>query len=196
MRTNEAKTASVNFKGRQIMEKENQQNELNEIYVKLEAGDLSVTDAIKQSNALTSEMIKTGAVNLANQQTREVLITRDISTARNKFHETYPDYSEVVESGKLQPYIDKSPMFIDETVAYFQYKADQKFEEGKVETKAETIKEPGAGKKPLTESELEAEQMRTVLNMRDRRPTRQEPITLKEIENQQMLTLKEMRGLE
>lgn len=155
---------------------------LNAIYEKLEAGDISVMEAMKQSSALTAEMTMAKAVAESNKRTQEILIDKDAESAESEWHKTYPDYAEVVASGQLQPYIDKNPILIDETVAYFQYKADQRFEEGKAEAEkiakgaeiADTVvKEPGGltprtptRQEPLSESQLVATQLETVKKMR------------------------------
>lgn len=174
------------------MEKEDNQTKLDEIYEQLEDGRISTTEAIRQSNALTAEMATKEAIAEANKRTQDLLTDKDVEVAESEWYKTYPDYDEVVASGKLQPYIDRNPLLVDETIAYFQFKADQRFEEGKAETKAAS-KEPD-GMKFLSRDALEDHQMSTVLKMKNHRPTRQEPITLKEIENQQMSTLKKMRG--
>ncbi|HUT43152.1 MAG TPA: hypothetical protein VMW95_02355, partial [Desulfobacterales bacterium] len=110
-------------------------NGLDDIYSKMESGDLSVVDGLKQSNALTAEMTMGVAITAAGKRTEELLLDKDVTTAEAQWHKDYPDYDEVVQSGALQPYIDKSPMIIDKTVAYFQWKGDQMFEQG--QTKAE-----------------------------------------------------------
>lgn len=178
------------------MEEQSSQEKLDSIYDRLEDGSISVTEAMKQSNAITSEIAKGQARDAAGKQMQEVFNDIDVEVARNKFHETYPDYNEIVNSGVLQPYIDKNPLLVDETLAYFQYKADQRFEAGKAETKAETetIKEPGSVKKPLTESELEAKQMRTIETMKNRKPTRTAALSEKELFEKQMRTIDKMRG--
>lgn len=156
---------------------------LNKIYQDLEAGDISVLEAIKQSNALTAEIATAQALNAASRRTQELLVDKDAETAEKQFLKDHPDYEELVQSGKLQPYIDKNPLLVDETIAYFQYKATEAFEKGREESerlaKAGTIadqvlKEPGGTsvqriptrQKPLTEAELEAKQSETINKMR------------------------------
>lgn len=153
------------------------QAKLDDIYEKMESGDLAVADAIKQSNALTAEMTMGLAINAAGKRTEELLLDKDATAAEAQWHKDYPDYDEVVRSGVLAPIIQKSPILIDETVAYFIYKGDQKFEEGR--TKAEelaknaaiadsVVKQPGAqvrtptrqtGSKKMSDSELLNSQM-------------------------------------
>jgi len=171
-----------------------QKDQLQKVYQKLEDGGISIAEALKQSNALTAEITTKEAINLADQRTREVLMNKDIEAARAKFHEDHPDYSEIVASGKLQSYIDKNPMFLDETIAYFQYKADQEFKRGEEEVKETSKKKEKTANKPLTEPELEAVQMETVIKMKESRPTRQAPLSESEIEKQQLETIKRMRG--
>ena len=155
---------------------------LNEIYDKLEAGDISVTEAVKQSNSLTAEMTMASAIAESDKRTQALLLDKDAETAESDWHTQHPDYNEVVASGVLQPYIDKNPILVDETVAYFQYKAEQSFEDGKLEAEkiakgaelADTVvKEPGATTKT---------------------PTRQEPLSDDKVVASQMERLKQIRG--
>lgn len=59
-----------------------QENQLNEIYQQLEGGDISVTEAIQKSNALTAQIATKEAIDGANQKTREVFANRDVEAAR------------------------------------------------------------------------------------------------------------------
>lgn len=60
------------------MEKEDtHETKLAEVYEKLESGDISVSDAIRDSNRLTSEMAVTQARNAAGQQTQKIFNDRD-----------------------------------------------------------------------------------------------------------------------
>lgn len=156
---------------------------LNTIYDQLENGDISVTEALKQSNALTAEMTRQETLNMAGQRTQELLLDKDAEAAEKQWHKDYPDYQEFVESGQAQEYMKKNPILVDETIAYFQFKADQRFEEGKAEAEriakgadlADTVvKEPGVSPQ--------------------RKPTRQKPLSNDELVNEQMNTLKRIRG--
>jgi hypothetical protein len=159
-------------------EKENPQGQLDTIYDKLETGDISITDALKQSNILTGKIATEQTVDMFNQQTREALFEKDVQAAEKQWHKDYPDYQEFVESGQAQEYMARNPMIIDEPIAYFQWKADKRVETGKSESKT---KEPaGAGKKFLNQDEIEGEQMRTVLSMKDKRPARKESFASEE----------------
>jgi len=102
----------------------NQQEQLEVIYEKLGAGDISVPEAIKRSNELTAEVTADLVLKGANQRTEELLEGKDFETAEKKFFDDHPDYEELVASGKLQPYIDKNPTLVDEMIAYYQYKID------------------------------------------------------------------------
>jgi len=157
--------------------------QLGEIYSQLEAGDISVTEAIKQSNALTAEMTMAQSMTMANKRTQELLADKDAEAAERKFLEDHEDYEELVASGQLQPFIDANPLLVDETIAYFQYKAKEAFEKGKEESEriakagddADKVLKPSAGtptartparQKPLSETELEAKQSATIDKMR------------------------------
>ena len=112
-------------KGKKDMEEStNHEDQLNDIYSKLEVGDISVTEAIKQSNALTAEITAKEVITGVNKHTEELAGEKDFETAEKKFFDDHPDYEELVASGKLQPYIDKNPTLVDEMIAYYQYKID------------------------------------------------------------------------
>ena len=156
---------------------------LSEIYDKLESGDISVTEALKQSNTLTAAIARQQTLDEAGKHTRDLLLDKDAEVAEKQWHKDYPDYQEFVESGQAQEYMKKNPILIDETIAYFQFKADQRFEEGKAEAEriakgadpADTVvKEPGA---PV-----------------QRKPVRQKPLSDDELVTEQMNTLKKIRG--
>jgi len=180
------------------MEKKTPQDELDTIYNRLEDGNISVGEAIRDSTKLTSEIAKTQVLDEAGRRTQEIFTNRDVQAAETQWHKDYPDYNEFVESGQAKDYMKKNPMLIDETIAFFQHKADQEGETIKTETEITEPKAPAgadADEKYLDQDEIQVEQMKTILNMRDKRPRRQEePITLSEIENQQMTTLQKMRG--
>lgn len=176
------KSAAEKAKTEKAEPKTDYEAQLNEIYSKLENGDISVTEAIKQSNALTAEMTMAQSMNIANKRTQELLADKDAEAAEKKFLEDHSDYEELVASGALQPFIDANPLLVDETIAYFQYKAQENFEKGKEESEKiakagdiadQVLKTPGtpvtrtqARQKPLTEAELEAKQNKTIDEMR------------------------------
>lgn len=172
------------------------ETKLAEVYDKLESGDCTVSEAIREASALNTQIAVSQARNAIEQHTQRVFQHRDAEAARSKFHEDHPDYEEVLSSGVLQPYIDKNPLLIDETLAYFQYKADQRFQEGKTETRPGTKEPAGANadKKYLDQNEIEVEQMRTIENMQDRRPRRREPVSEDEVLQSQLDRLKVIRG--
>lgn len=174
------------------------EEKLNEVYQKLSDGDISVGEAIRDSNRLTAQITKDETANLVNQHTQKVFQHRDVIDAETQWHKDYPDYQEFVESGKAQEYMKKNPLLVDEVIAFFQHKAEsgqRPTETTKTEPGSNVTKEPEKDKIFLKHgNEIEQEQIKTVLSMRDKRPTRQEPITLSEIENQQMTTLQKLRG--
>ncbi len=158
------------------MENQNQdqQTQLDEIYSKLEAGDISVPEVIKQSNALTAEITAKEVLAGANKRSEEIQGERDFETAEKKFLGDHPDYEELVASGTLQPFIDANPLLVDETIAYFQYKAKEAFEKGK--EGSGVVKEVQMGSFPRTPR---------------RRST---PLSPEEIERRQFQIVKQMRG--
>jgi len=168
------------------------ETQLSEVYEKLESGDISVLEGIKQANALTAEMTTSQAVDAAGKRTQEVFFNKDVQTAQGKFLRDHPDFNEVISSGVLQPYIDKNPI-VDKTIAYFQWKADQGFKR-KEESKTLASFKEDKTEQPLSDDDLLNHQLRTIEKMKDSRPARRAALSEEEIENQQMDTLKKMRG--
>jgi len=158
--------------------------QLNDIYTKLEGGDISVLEAIKLSNKLTAEMTMAQSMAMANKRTQELLSDKDAEAAEKQFLKDNPDYEELVASGRLQPFIDKNPLLVDETIAYFQYKAEERFEAGKAE--AERIAKG---------TENANKVLKTPGSQEQRTPTRQKPLTDAELEAKQNQTIDKMRGI-
>lgn len=137
------------------------QTKLQKIYDDLKEGDMSFDEALEKSNALTAEATLALATEAAGKRTQEILLDRDAEAAEAQWNKDHPDYAEVVKSGVLKPYIDKNPVLIDETVAYFMYKGDQKFEEGRTKAEEEAknaaiadsvVKGPGAHRIPTRQT--------------------------------------------
>jgi len=106
--------------------------QLAEIYKGLDAGDITVEDAIKQSNALTAEMATEAGVQKATEAFETTLQERDSKEIEEKFLKEHPDFKELREAGKLEPIKAESAMH-DDFSAYFALKATTAKEEGKDE---------------------------------------------------------------
>jgi len=144
--------------------------QLADIHKQLADGDLSVEDAMRQSNTLTAEMAAEKAVQQATEVFENTLLDRDAKGIQDDFEKAHPDYTELRDSGKLAPIKAESPMH-DDFSAYFALKATTAKEEGKAEaanlaagdegtktvlTKAgESIQKENIPKTPLSDTEVE-----------------------------------------
>ena len=106
--------------------------ELADIYKQLDAGDITVEDAMKQSNSLTAEVAAQKGAEKATEGFETTLRERDSKEIEDKFLKDHPDFNELRASGKLEPIKGESAMH-DDFSAYFAFKEALAFEEGKKE---------------------------------------------------------------
>ena len=155
---------------------------LKDIRTKVDDGTLTIAEGMEQQGRLIHEMTMATTLSAAEKKTQELLLDEKAKQAEAQWHKDFPDYQEFVASGKAQEYMDKSPMLIDETIAYFMHKEGQAFEAGKseqeklakgTESTKKVLDEPGAPaprvptrQTPLSEDELEAQQLATIAKMR------------------------------
>lgn len=148
------------------------ESQLKDIYTQLNAGDLSVEDAMQQSNALTAEAAAARAAEESTEKFETILQDRDAKAIQQKFLEDNPDFEEIRNSGKLEPFKKASGGMHDDFSAYFAFKATTAHEAGKQEaaklaagdekTKTvltkpgESIQQTNKPKTPLSEGETEA----------------------------------------
>lgn len=151
-------------------EGDNYETQLAGIYKQLNDGDLSVEEALQQSNALTAEMAATKAIQEATQSFENTLQDRDAKAIQDDFLKAHPDFAELRDTGKLAAIKQQSPMH-DDFSAYFAFKEAVAFEKGKEEaaklaagdegtktvlTKAgESIQKENIPKTPLSDAETE-----------------------------------------
>lgn len=113
------------------------EDKMNDIYKQLDDGDISVEDALRQSNLLTAEMTRANADEVASQKVQEALEQKDQEAMLNKFFEEHPDFEQLKESGALDQVKQQMPGFHDDFSAYFAYKAqtsaNEAYEKGKQE---------------------------------------------------------------
>lgn len=145
--------------------------QLAEIYKDLNAGDLSVEDAMQKSNALTAEVAAVKAAEVAAETLESTLQERDAQAIQKDFLKEHPDFEKLRNSGKLAAIIKESAGMHDDFSAYFALKATTAREEGKAEaaklaagdeaTKTvltkpgESIQQANKPMTPLSESETE-----------------------------------------
>lgn len=146
--------------------------QLKDIYTKLNDGDISVEDAMQQSNALTAEAAASRAVEETTERFENTLQDRDAKAIQAQFLKDNPDFEEIRNSGQLEPIKTASGGMHDDFSAYFAFKATTAHEAGKTEaarlaagdekTKTvltkpgESIQQTNKPKTPLSEGETEA----------------------------------------
>jgi len=147
------------------------ESQLKEIYTQVNAGDITVEDAMQQSNALTAEAAASRAVEVATERFETTLQDRDAKAIQDQFLKDNPDFEEIRNSGKLEPFKKASGGMHDDFSAYFAFKATTAHEAGKKEaaklaagdekTKTvltkpgESIQQTNKPKTPLSETETE-----------------------------------------
>jgi len=155
------------------------ESQLADIYKQLEDGDLSIEQAMQQSNALTAEMAAEKAVAKASESFQTTLQERDAEGLQKQFLKDHSDFTTLRDSGKLEPFKQEYGGMHDDFSAYFAYKAAEAFENGKAEaarlaagdtatktvlTKAgESITQTNKQKTPLNDAEMEASMLKAAL---------------------------------
>lgn len=113
------------------------EDKMNQIYKQLDDGDISVEEALRQSNALTKQMTEANVEKAASQKVQEALEQKDQEAMVNKFFEDHPDFQQLKESGVLDQEKQSMPGFHDDFSAYFAHKArtaaDEAYKKGKEE---------------------------------------------------------------
>lgn len=104
--------------------------QLAEIYQKMDKGELSVEEALQQSNAITAQMAEQAAFTRATEMFNRSLQERDSAEVRKRFLQQYPDFEELQQTGVFEEMKAKNPLH-DDVSAYFELKAIQAFEQGK-----------------------------------------------------------------
>lgn len=109
---------------------------MNEITKQLEAGDISVEEAFRQSNTLTRQ----ASEQVASARVKEALAEKEQEEQVQRFFKDHPDFQQLKESGELEGVKEQMPGFHDDFSAYFAYKAQQAektgYEKGRQEMEA------------------------------------------------------------
>jgi hypothetical protein len=126
------KTAAAESKAEEGGPESDYEAQLAEIYKDLDAGDITVEAAMKQSNALTAEVAAQKGAEKATEGFETTLRERDSKEIEAQFLKDHPDFEELRASGALEPIKGESPMH-DDFSAYFALKATTAKEEGKTE---------------------------------------------------------------
>ena len=154
--------------------------QLTAIYKQVNDGDISVEEAMQQSNALTAQAATAQAVEQSTARFEETLQDRDAEAIQKQFLKDNPDFAKLRASGALEP-IKQGPggEMHDDFSAYHALKATEAFDEGKKEaaklaagddgTKTvltkpgESIQQTNKPKGPLSEPDLEASMLGAAL---------------------------------
>ena len=93
------------------------ESQFAEISQKLEDGDLSLSQAMEQQRRLIEQSSQKQLESVMQKQQREAETAR----IKERFLSDNPDYTEVLESGELDPIMDSNPIH-DEVSAYYAHK--------------------------------------------------------------------------
>jgi hypothetical protein len=150
------------------------------IYDAFQKGEITVEDALRQSNEYTAKMTAENVLQQSQAALTEEFQKRDVEDARGKLHQKYPDMKETMESRKeeIDAIIAENPTFFDPFAAYMELKlrdsadlvkrAEEIAAKGTEEGPDKVIKEPGSmvdvkeDVKPLTVEERKAKMMATL----------------------------------
>jgi len=118
-----------------------EEQQLVDIYQKMDSGEIEIQDGMQQALALNSNMTVAKVMQQVTEQQRQ----GDISKAQTSFMQKNPDYQVIQSSGALQPYLDEDPL-MDDYTAFHKFKADEKAAQVTTEweAKVEAAKEMGA----------------------------------------------------
>lgn len=107
--------------------------QLTEIYKQVNAGDITIEDAMQKSNAITAEAAATKAAAASAETLEATLQERDAQAIQKDFLKDHSDFEEIRNSGKLETIKEESGGMHDDFSAYFALKATTAKEEGKTE---------------------------------------------------------------
>lgn len=131
---------------------EDSQSELSKVYKELEDGDITVEEAMKRSNTLTAGLASERGAQEATEKMGEIFQKREALEIQDKFLKDHPDFTELRDSGKLEPIKEGSGGMHDDFSAYFAYRAEHGPEESLATKETEQIREP---QPTLTDDERE-----------------------------------------
>lgn len=114
---------------------------LADLYQKMDSGEIKIEDGMRQVIQLNSKLTAAQVM----QQFQQEQQRNKTAEIQGNFLSKNPDFTEAVESGALQQYLDEDPL-ADEYAAYWKYKADQRVAEKEKEAQAKiaAAKEEGA----------------------------------------------------
>lgn len=119
---------------------------LRAVAKKAEDGDMTLEEALFESNRITrewsraeAEQEKTSLLEQARGEVQQILSAKDAEKVVSKFHESNPDFVELQQSGQFEQMKAEDPL-LDDLSAFWKAKAlaaqtaaEKRFEEGKAE---------------------------------------------------------------
>lgn len=137
---------------------EDHQSELSKVYKDLDEGEIGIEEAMKKSNTLTAELAAQKGAKEATERMGEIFQEREAKEIQDKFLKDHPDFTELRDSGKLEPIKEELGGMHDDFSAYFAYRAEHAGEEN-ASVEGEQINEPQT---PLTETEAQDSMLKAV----------------------------------
>lgn len=171
-KTNEALAAQLNAMKMEIAKSQQKpepttdyEQKLADIVSSMEAGDLTIEQAIMESNKITAQKASQEAIKQSQSYFQEQLKKQKAETVQSEFIKNNPDFLELQKSGALEAIKQENPMH-DDFSALFEYRARQaqeKLKTGIDQTKAEAeastkvLKKPGAAIRDTKPKPLKSE---------------------------------------
>jgi len=154
------------------------QQQMDDITRRVQEGDLSVAEAMKENNKLIMRVATEQATTSAADALHKTLLERDAEQMAKKFYDDFPDFQPLQEQGVLDKVKAQYPLF-DDVAAFLHLKTLEAFQKGKNEqatiaagdaSTSRVFARPGDGmrtparpSKPLSDSEL-VQSMQDTLN--------------------------------
>jgi hypothetical protein len=159
------------------------QAQVDEIYRKVDNGELSVEEALRDSNALTAQLVEQMASQKTQAAINQARSESEAETIKSEFLKDHPDFYELQQSGALEEIKATSPLH-DDFSAYFALKAAQAKEEGKKE-----LERLMKGADPAAQAAMGSG---AAIRQTNTRPTK--PLSSVEMRQSMMGTLAKVRG--
>lgn len=170
-KTNEALVAQMNAmkaemnKPTKVEPQNDYEQQLANVMEQMEAGELSIEQAIKATNQLTAQQVTKDAVAKSQAYFQEQLKTQKAEAVQQEFMKNNPDFMRLQQEGTLEAIKKQNPMH-DEFSAFYEWKAIQaesKFKTGLAQADEEAqaankvLKKPGAAIRQTNNKPIRAE---------------------------------------
>jgi len=115
--------------------------QLADLYKQMDTGEIDIAEGMRQALAINSNLTASKVMNQLAQQQQQ----QEVSKIQGKFLKDNPDYTELLQNGTLDSYMEEDPLS-DAYTAYQKYKADEKIKtlQAEYDQKVAAAKEEGA----------------------------------------------------